>query len=86
MYIQLVALKFTVVKPLQPENAELPIVSTELGMVTEVKPLQPEKAEAGMFCTLFPIVKVESDEHPLKTEVMYIQLVALKFTVVKPLQ
>ena len=31
----------TEVKPLQPENAELPIEVTELGIVTEVKPVQP---------------------------------------------
>ena len=31
----------TLVKPLQPEKAELPIDVTELGIVTLVKPLQP---------------------------------------------
>ena len=28
------------VSPLQPSNAQLPMVVTELGMVTEVSPLQ----------------------------------------------
>ena len=31
----------TLVKPLQPENAPLPMEVTELGMVMLVKPLQP---------------------------------------------
>ena len=34
-----------VVKPVQPENAELPILVTPLGMVIEVKPVQLENAE-----------------------------------------
>ena len=40
--MQLVALKLTVVKPVQPENAELLIVVTELPMVTSANPVQPE--------------------------------------------
>ena len=32
----------TLVKPEQPENAELPIPVTEFGIVTLVKPEQPE--------------------------------------------
>ena len=32
------------VKPEQPENAEFPILVTELGMVMEVKLEQPENA------------------------------------------
>ena len=34
------ALKFSVVKPLQPRNAPFPMEVTLFGMVTEVKPLQ----------------------------------------------
>ena len=34
----------TLVRPLQLENAELPMEVTELGIVTLVRPLQPEKA------------------------------------------
>ena len=32
------------VKPLQPEKANLPILVTEFGIVTDVKPLQNWKA------------------------------------------
>ena len=35
------ALKFSVVNPLQPENAPSPMEVTPVGMVTEVKPRQP---------------------------------------------
>ena len=42
--VQLVALKLTEVRPLQPLKAAGPMLLTELGMVTEVRPLQPEKA------------------------------------------
>ena len=35
------ALKFNVVKPLQPLNALYPMEVTPVGMVTEVKLLQP---------------------------------------------
>ena len=42
--VQLVALKLTSVRPLQSENAQSPIVVTELGMVTLVRPLQYQKA------------------------------------------
>ena len=38
------ALKFSVVKPLQSRNALFPMEVRLLGMVTEVKPLQPENA------------------------------------------
>ena len=34
----------TLVKPVQSQNAPLPIEVTELGMVTLVKPVQPENA------------------------------------------
>ena len=44
MYVQLSALKLTVVKLLQLEKAELPILVTELGIVRVVRPLQPSKA------------------------------------------
>ena len=50
------ALKFNVVKPLQPLNASLPMEVTLFGMVTEVKPLQPLNASPPMEVTLFPMV------------------------------
>jgi hypothetical protein len=53
----LVALKFTVLRPLQLEKAFCPMLVTLLGMVTEVRPLQPEKAELTMLVTLLGIVK-----------------------------
>ena len=40
------------VKLLQPENAELPMLVTLLGMVIEVKLLQPENAEPPILVTL----------------------------------
>jgi len=42
--VQLVALKFTVARLVQPEKAELPMEVTLEGIVTEVRPVQPEKA------------------------------------------
>ena len=50
------ALKFSVVKPLQPENALFPMEVTLFGRVTEVKPLQPENASSPMEVTLLGIV------------------------------
>ena len=49
--VQSVALKFTVINPVQSENAESPTEVTELGIVTEVKPVQPENAEASIVIT-----------------------------------
>jgi hypothetical protein len=46
----------TLVRPLQPENAELPMLVTLLGIVRLVRPLQPENAELPMLVTLFGIV------------------------------
>ena len=46
------------VKPLQPENAELPMLVTLSGIVTLVKPLQPENAELPM---LVPLVITTSN-------------------------
>ena len=54
--VQFSALKFTVVKPVQPEKAPLPIEVTLLGMVTSVKPVQPEKAELPIEVTLLGMV------------------------------
>ena len=46
------ALKFNVVKPLQPENALHSMEVTLFGMVTEVKLLQPQNAEFPIEVTL----------------------------------
>ena len=59
------ALKFNVVKPLQPQNALFPMEVTLFGMVTEVKLLQFPTKFAGILCTLSPILTVVS-EVPLK--------------------
>ena len=50
------ALKFNVVKPLQPSNASFPMEVTLLGMVTDVKPLQSSNAYHPMEVTLFGMV------------------------------
>ena len=50
------ALKFSVVKPLQPLNARSPMEVTLLPMVTEVKPLQPLNACSPIEVTLFGMV------------------------------
>jgi len=34
----------TLVRPVQPEKAELPMLVTDAGIVTLVRPVQPEKA------------------------------------------
>ena len=49
------ALKLSVVKPLQPENAPSPIEVTLFGMVTEVNPLQPTNASTPMEVTLYVV-------------------------------
>ena len=59
------ALKFNVVKPLQPENALLPMEVTLFGILTDVNLLQSLTKFAGMRCTLSPILTVVS-EVPLK--------------------
>ena len=59
------ALKFSVVKPLQPENASSPMRVTPVPMVTEVKLLQSLTKFPGIRCTLSPILTVVS-EVPLK--------------------
>ena len=46
------ALKFSVVKPLQPQNAKYPMEVTLFGIVTEVKPLQPQNADFPIEVTL----------------------------------
>ena len=50
------ALKFNVVNPLQPLNAEPPIEVTLLPMVTEGKPLQFLNAVSPIEVTLFGMV------------------------------
>ena len=77
---------------MQPLNAHLPIFLTESPIVTSVNPLHPLNAYDGIFITFSPMFKVESDAQPLNAEVpvtefpIAVQLVALKFTVVNPLQ
>ena len=39
--VQLCALKFTIVSPLQPLKALSPMEVTELGIVTDVNPVNP---------------------------------------------
>ena len=46
----------TLVRPVQPENAEFPMLVTLLGIVTLVRPVQPLNAETPMLVTLLGIV------------------------------
>ena len=50
------ALKYTLVRLLQPENASLPMLVTLSGMVTLVRPVQPENARTPILVTLSGIV------------------------------
>ena len=106
--VQFVALKYTVVMPLQFWKAYPPIAVTEFGMVVDVNPVQPLKAYrpiemtefgivmdviplqslnaySGIFVTLLPIFSVVKEVHPPKQSpsLIFVQLVALKFTVRK---
>ena len=56
IYVQLIALKFTVVSPKQFEKAEFPIEVTLLPMVTEVKLVQDEKAVLPIEVTLLAML------------------------------
>lgn len=47
----------TEVKPLQPENAEPPILVTLSGIVIEVKPVHHENAELSMLVTPLGITR-----------------------------
>ena len=78
----------TDVNPLQPLKAELPIEVTELGIVTEVKELLLYAKYAGMCSTLSPITIVEIGQsvNGWLEEVKLLQLIALKFKVVKLVQ
>jgi hypothetical protein len=38
-------------QPVQPKKAPMPMIATELGIVTEVRPVQPEKAKPSMVVT-----------------------------------
>ena len=49
--VQLCALKFTIVSPLQPLKALSPIEVTEIGIVTDDKLLQPLKASTPIEVT-----------------------------------
>jgi hypothetical protein len=62
---QLVALKYTSEKPLQPLKAAIPIDVTELPMVKlPVKPLHLRKAQVPIDVTEFPMFKLS--EKPLQ--------------------
>ena len=50
-YFGLLTSTVTKLKPLQRENAEFPMLVTELGMVTLVRPLQPWNAYSPMLVT-----------------------------------
>ncbi len=47
----------TLVKPLQPSNADSPMEVTELGMTTLVNPSQLLNSSAPMLVTLLPMVR-----------------------------
>ena len=50
----------TLVRPLQPANADLPMLVTPFGIVTLVSPRQPENAQSPMIVTLSGIVTLVS--------------------------
>ena len=52
--------------PLQSSKALLPILVTELGIVTEVRPLQPAKAKSPILVTELGIVTEVRPMHPEK--------------------
>ena len=56
------------IKPLQPENADLPMLVTESGIVILVKPLQPENAESPMLVTESGIVRLVKLLQPSNAE------------------
>ena len=55
-YFVLRASTLMLVKPVQPENAELPMLVTDEGMVMLVKPLQSLNAFSPMLCTSSPSI------------------------------
>ena len=80
----------TEVRLLQYSNAPRPMLVTELGMVTEVNPLKPDNRYDGITLTLLPKFTVQrlsqtpkTDKPPLPA---YVQLSALKFSVVNLIQ
>ena len=79
------------VSPRQLWKADCPMMVTELGIVSEPdSPLQPQKAYLGIRVTLDPIFRVvklvQSRNAALPLSPMIVQFVALKLTVVSPLQ
>ena len=58
----------TLVRPLQPENAEYPMLVTLSPMVTLVRPLQPENAEPPMLVTLLPMATLVRPLQPENAE------------------
>ena len=86
----------TLVKPLQPQNAPLPIEVTELGMVTLVKPMQKKNAsspievtELGIIVFLHPLINVFVAVSIMALQFSresYTELALSTFMLVKPLQ
>ena len=52
----LLLLIFTVVRPVQPENAHLPMLVTDEGIATEVRLVQSRKAYSPILVTLSPMI------------------------------
>jgi len=80
----------TVSNLVHPLNAQFSMVVTELGIVTEVSPPKFLHRNIGIIVTLFPKFIVEILVSPSKTTWLllpaWIQLSALKLTVVNPVQ
>ena len=70
----------------QPENAELPMLVTLDGIVTDVRPLQPENAELPMLVTFGGIVSEVSPLQPEKAALPILVTLAGIVTDVRPLQ
>ena len=74
----------TLVRPVHPAKAEVPIAVTEVGIVTAVSPVRPLHRKAGIFVTVLPKVKVLILVKPLNgctLEVKSAQDAAFQFTV-----
>ena len=70
---------------MQPQKAELPILVTDSGIVTEAKPLNPEHKSDGIISTLSPNVMVIIGQL-VNGEPSDEQLRAFHMTEVKPVQ
>ena len=67
----------TEVRPLQPSNAELPIVVTLEGMLMLVRPLQPSNAELPIVVTLLGIIVFW---HPAISVLEAVSIIALQLS------